>query len=153
MIIRVEGLEKIRFKCEADKVRMIPFMTEGLIDAAIYVESYAANFPFRKPTGALNRGYTYLVEKPNIIAMFSLVSGKNVNYWRFVEYGTGIYSELGEGRQTPWTYYVEAGRWKGFHRTKGQKAKRMLTNATKEHTREISEIVKSRIFKGLLYGT
>lgn len=35
-----------------------------------------------------------------------------VAYAVYVEYGTGIYAENGNGRQTPWSYYsVKLGRW------------------------------------------
>lgn len=46
--------------------------------------------------------------------------GTNVFYGKYVEYGTGIYAESGQGRQTPWVYYAPYGKYQGFHWTQGQ---------------------------------
>lgn len=40
------------------------------------------------------------------------VISANTEYAVYVEYGTGIYSSLGTGRQTPWVYpYKDGFRW------------------------------------------
>lgn len=36
-------------------------------------------------------------------------------YGRFLEYGTGIYNEWGNGRQTPWKYKDRHGKWHTTH--------------------------------------
>jgi hypothetical protein len=88
-----------------------------------------------------------IVENPTSIALFSAAY-----YWKYVEYGTGAYCLLGGGRSTPWEYFVEAGGWAGFHRTKGQKPKQMLTSAVKNNKKLLSAIVKNRILRGLING-
>ena len=45
-----------------------------------------------------------------------IVGTKNP-YAEYVEFGTGIYAENGQGRQTPWRYKDKDGNW---HTTKGQ---------------------------------
>lgn len=42
----------------------------------------------------------------------------DAEYAPYVEYGTGIYSSLGTGRQTPWCYTPDGGRT--FYWTQGQ---------------------------------
>ena len=42
----------------------------------------------------------------------------DTEYAPYVEYGTGIYSSLGVGRQTPWVYTPDGGRH--FYTTQGQ---------------------------------
>ena len=45
------------------------------------------------------------------------IIGTNVEYAPMVEYGSGIYAENGQGRQTPWKYQDKDGNW---HTTRGQ---------------------------------
>lgn len=47
-------------------------------------------------------------------------TGPTASYAPYVEYGTGIFAEGGNGRQTPWVYKDEEG---NFHRTVGMAAK------------------------------
>lgn len=70
------------------------------------------------------------------------IVGTNVKYAPFVEFGTGVYAKNGHGRQTPWTYYADAGRYHGFYRTKGQKPKLMFTNAFEKNKEKIYQIVE-----------
>lgn len=62
-------------------------------------------------TGNLKRSIRYRVvrtaEGPQLriyanATSFNSKSGSNVKYAEFVEYGTGIYNQHGDGRQTPW---------------------------------------------------
>jgi hypothetical protein len=147
MIIRILGMEKLAYKCEADKIKAVGFTSLGLVDAGRVAEGIAANFPFQRPTGQLSARYTYLQEEPLSVSLFN-----TADYWRFVEYGTGIHSMLGTGRSTPWIYYVPSGPWQGFHRTSGQTAKQMLNNSVKDNLEMISLIVRDRVMRGLMYG-
>lgn len=132
MKITVLGLNKIKFKCDADKVAAVGYMSLGLIDAGRVAESIASNFPFQKPTGSLSAAYTYTAESSDTLALYS-----SVFYWKYVEYGTGIYGTLSGGNKS----------WKG-----GQKPKFMLTNAVKENKKLLAQVVRNRILKGLIYG-
>lgn len=52
-------------------------------------------------------------------AGFTAVVRVTAHYAVYVEYGTGIYAQEGNGRQTPWTYYSDKlGR---FVTTRGQR--------------------------------
>lgn len=47
-------------------------------------------------------------------------------YYEFVEYGTGVYNEHGDGRQTPWKWQDRDGNW---HTTTGYQAKPFIRPA------------------------
>lgn len=55
--------------------------------------------------------------------------GSNEEYAPYVHNGTGIYAVNGDGRKTPWTYIVKAGKYKGGHYTLGQKPNPFLEYA------------------------
>lgn len=62
----------------------------------------------------------------------------NEPYGLFVELGTGIYADDGQGRKSPWAYQDKNGKW---HNTKGIKPKHFLRNAISEHMDEYKQIV------------
>lgn len=55
--------------------------------------------------------------------------GPEVEYGPYLEYGTGIYAEKGDGRKTPWVYKDPHGQW---HFTRGMKAQPYMRPATDE---------------------
>lgn len=65
-------------------------------------------------TGNLRNNITTQIEWNGNICIGTISC--DVEYGPYVEFGTGIYSTLGMGRQTPWVY--KDG--KGFHYTQGQ---------------------------------
>lgn len=50
----------------------------------------------------------------------------NEEYAPFVEFGTGVYSDNGHGRSTPWKFKDRHGKW---HTIVGQRPKKFLSNA------------------------
>lgn len=66
--------------------------------------------------------------------------GTNVEYAPYIEYGTGIYAENGDGRQTPWAFQDEKGEW---HITRGSRPYHYLKSAVTEHNDEYESIVKA----------
>ena len=67
------------------------------------------------------------------------VISADTEYSVFVEYGTGIYSSLGTGRQTPWVYTPDGGTH--FYWTQGQQPQPFM-NPAYENT-------KDKIFRDL----
>lgn len=55
--------------------------------------------------------------------------GSSLEHAPYVHQGTGIYAVDGTGRKMPWGYTVKAGKYKGFHWTRGQKPQPFLKNA------------------------
>ena len=47
----------------------------------------------------------------------------------YVHQGTGLYASDGNGRKTPWKYKAPAGKYKGWHTTKGQKPNPFMDRA------------------------
>lgn len=66
--------------------------------------------------------------------------GTNVEYGKYVEFGTGIHTE--GGRQTPWVYQDEKGNW---HRTSGQKPHPFIKPSAENHGEEYKEILKDSL--------
>lgn len=67
--------------------------------------------------------------------------GSNLEYAPYVHNGTGIYAKEGNGRKTPWGYTVKAGKYKGFHWTRGQKPQPFLENAKLTKKNEVEKIL------------
>lgn len=65
--------------------------------------------------------------------------GSNLDYYKWLELGTGIYASDGQGRQSPWMYYDENG---NAHWTRGIKPGHMLKKAATEHIEELKAIAE-----------
>lgn len=65
----------------------------------------------------------------------------SMEYAPYVHQGTGIYSKNGDGRKTPWTYYVPAGKYAGWHKTEGQKPQPFLEDAKNNNKDKINKIL------------
>lgn len=66
--------------------------------------------------------------------------GTNTEYAVYVEMGTGIYTS--GGRQTPWSWQDEDGKW---HRTRGMKARPFVKPAITEHIDQYTQIIKDTL--------
>ncbi len=62
-------------------------------------------------------------------------------YAPYVHQGTGIYAKDGNGRKTPWKYEAKAGKYKGWHITKGQKPQPFLEKAKLDNKDKIAKIL------------
>lgn len=62
-------------------------------------------------------------------------------YAPYVHQGTGIYAKDSNGRKTPWKYEALAGKYKGWHITKGQKPQPFLEKAKLDNKDNISKIL------------
>ena len=87
--------------------------------------------------GALKQSLTYAVD----LAKKAVTIGSNLLYSIWVELGTGIFAEKGNGRKTPWVWKDFNGKW---HFTRGMKAandgKGFLRPAVENHIDELREI-------------
>lgn len=66
--------------------------------------------------------------------------GTNSEYAAYVELGTGKYAE--GGRQDPWVYQDDEGRW---HHTHGQRAQPYLKPAVADHKRTYQNIIEDEL--------
>lgn len=135
--IKFEGLDKIIDKIEDfDDVRE---MTSAMQQACNIVES-AAKDKAPKDTGALRRSITSKVE-----ATGNSIEGivfTPLEYAPYVEYGTGIYSDNGNGRKTPWVYMDDKG---NYHYTRGQHPQPFLRPALQENKDKIINMIKGAL--------
>lgn len=87
--------------------------------------------------GALKQSLTFALD----LAQKTVTIGSNLFYSVYVELGTGIFAEKGNGRKTPWVWKDFNGKW---HFTRGMRAanegKGFLRPAVEEHIDELREI-------------
>lgn len=87
--------------------------------------------------GALKQSLTFALD----LAKKTVTIGSNLFYSVYVELGTGIFAEKGNGRKTPWVWKDFNGKW---HFTRGMRAanegKGFLRPAVEEHIDELREI-------------
>ncbi len=114
-------------------------LEEALNKACILVENDAK----RKcpvDTGQLRQSITHTINGATGIV------GTNVEYAPYVEYGTGIFAAAGNGRQDRWSYEDAEGNW---HSTIGQHPQPFLEPALAENEKEIIQLFKEQIRKGV----
>ena len=83
--------------------------------------------------GALKASLTYVVS----VAKKTVTIGSNLLYSIWVELGTGIFAEKGNGRKTPWVWMDFNGK---FHATRGMAPRPFLRPAVEDHIKELQEI-------------
>ena len=59
-------------------------------------------------TGNLKGSYHRQIDMSELVAYV----GTNVEYAPYVEFGTGIFAENGQGRKSAWAYQDDAGNWR-----------------------------------------
>ena len=100
----------------------------------IMAQGYATEY-CPKDTGNLSQSIDYGLIEDNM----EMQVGTNVEYAPYVELGTGIYAEEGNGRKTPWVYKDTEGKW---HKTSGMKAQPYLRPALEKHLSEYEDILR-----------
>lgn len=101
-------------------------------------EGYAKDLcdGFKEPTGNLRNSINHKVDASGK----AVYIGTNVEYAPYVELGTGIHYP--GGRQTPWVYKDEEGRW---HHTRGQKPHPYLKPAVTDHKQTYRNIIEDEM--------
>lgn len=111
---------------------------EALTKSALLVEADAKiNCPV--DTGLLRSSITH-----NVYNDYAEV-GTNFSYAPYVEHGTGLFAEAGNGRQTPWSYQDADGQW---HTTIGQQPQPFLRPALDANKQKIEQIFQDEIQSG-----
>lgn len=77
------------------------------------------------------------------------VSDNGAWYAEFLEYGTGIYNENGDGRTTPWRYKDREGNW---HTTQGMEADPFIRPSIAEHLGELEQGIEHTLGELKRYG-
>lgn len=87
-------------------------------------------------TGNLRNSISHKVDEKEKVVYI----GTNSEYGAYVELGTGKYYK--GGRQDPWVYQDEEGRW---HHTNGQRAQPYLKPAVADHKQTYNNIIKDEL--------
>ena len=116
-------------------------LIETLYAWGILAQGYATEYCPRH-TGNLAGSIDYGVVEDDLQVQI----GTNVLYGKYVEFGTGIYAEEGDGRKTPWVYQDDEGKW---HRTSGMHPQPFLRPAIEKHFLQYEDILKENLSQEL----
>jgi HK97 gp10 family phage protein len=131
MSISLKGLESVLGKI--DSLSDTAKVQESLGQACALVER-SAKQKAPKDNGDLRRSISSVVKDTEGIVFTPL------EYAPYVEFGTGLFAEGGNGRKNvPWRYKDDKGNW---HKTSGQKPQPFMRPALKENRNKIIRIVK-----------
>lgn len=133
--IKLEGLDEVLAKL--DKISSPQNIEKALGKACALVER-SAKQKAPKGDGELRRSITSQVEGLQGVVFTPL------EYAPYVEFGTGLFAEGGQGRtwDLPWSYQDEKGEW---HSSKGQHPSPFMRPALDENREEIKRIIKEGI--------
>lgn len=135
--IRLEGLEAV-FQL-IDGVTDPNKIQNALGTCCALVERSAKQLA-PKDNGELRRSISSKVEGLEGIVFTPL------EYAPYVEYGTGLFAEAGDGRKdVPWNYQDDQGNW---HSTSGQKPQPFMRPALDNNRAQIISILQGEITNG-----
>lgn len=138
MAVRIDGLEEVLDRL--DNVIDAEGLEAALGRACALVERSAKqNAP--KGTGELRRSITSKVENDGEGLVGKVFTP--LEYAPYVEYGTGLFAEGGNGRKdVPWNYRDDEGEW---HTTSGMKPRPYLRPALHENREQIIRLLREGI--------
>lgn len=134
--IEINGLEEV-----LDAIDDIKDMSqlEGALGRACALVERSAKQKAPKGTGELRRSITSKVSGTTGTVFTPL------EYAPYVEYGTGLFAEAGNGRKdVPWHYQDDEGNW---HTTSGMHPQPFMRPALEENRARILEILKEGLLK------
>jgi HK97 gp10 family phage protein len=112
---------------------------EKNIQKACAIVERAAKQNAPKGTGELRRSIASRVEADTEGNVVGLVFSP-LEYAPYVEYGTGLFAEAGNGRKdVPWNYQDDKGEW---HSTSGMKPRPFLRPALEDNRLEVISAIK-----------
>lgn len=138
MSVEFKGVDNIILKFE--KIANAENATKAMQKACLLVEG-AAKKKAPKDTGALRNSITSKVEVENSKIKGIVVTP--LEYAPYVEYGTGLFAEEGNGRKTPWAYEDE--KTGDLIYTRGQKPQPYLRPALYENREKINSLLKEGV--------
>ena len=136
MNVEVKGVDELIVKLNnmADESKI-----QQQLGLACALVERSAKMKAPKDTGALRRSITSKVDGLTGIVFTPL------EYAPYVEYGTGLFADNGNGRKdVPWNYQDDKGEW---HSTRGQKPQPFMRPALNENRTEIIRIIKEGLDK------
>ena len=138
MAARIDGLDEVIN--EFDEVIRATGL-ESAIGRACAIVERAAKQKAPKGTGELRRSIASKVEQEGSDIVGVVYTP--LEYAPYVEFGTGLFAEEGNGRKdVPWNYQDDKGEW---HSTSGMKPRPYLRPALHENREQIIKIIKEGI--------
>lgn len=117
------------------KKRLEEAFLKALERCGMQAEGYAKDL-VPVDTGNLRNSISHRVDEKEKVVYI----GTNSEYGAYVELGTGKHYK--GGRQDPWVYQDEDGRW---HHTNGQRAQPYLKPAVADHKQTYKNIIKDEL--------
>lgn len=135
MKITLEGLDEVLDAI--DGLVDTQKLERAMAQAALLVER-EAKMKAPRDNGDLARSITSKVETSGNVVEGTIFTP--LFYAPYVEYGTGLFAEDGNGRKdVPWCYQDDKGEW---HSTSGQKPQPFMRPAFDENREEILQILR-----------
>lgn len=136
MNIEFEGMDKVIAGLELNGAEI----ERALQKCCLYVETSAKrNAP--KDTGSLARSIESRVIEEDGKLIGEVFT--NESYAPYIEYGTGLFAENGDGRkEVPWNYQDDSGAW---HSTSGMAPQPYMRPALNENRTKILEKLKGAL--------
>ena len=135
MSVRIEGLEAVLAMIE--DVGNPEAYAAAMKKATLLVER-SAKQKVPKGTGELGRSITSDVEVD--VNEIRGVVYTPLEYAPYIEFGTGLFAEAGDGRKdVPWCYKDDEGNW---HSTSGQPPRPFMRPALNENREQIKRLLE-----------
>jgi HK97 gp10 family phage protein len=135
--IRIDGIDEVNEKLKG--LIDIQKLTASMGKACALVER-SAKQKAPKGTGELRRSITSKVELEGTNPIGVVFTP--LEYAPYVEFGTGLFAELGGRQDVPWSYQDDKGEW---HSTSGMKPHPYMRPALNENRENIKRILKEAI--------
>lgn len=139
--IEVSGVDKVLE--EIQDITKLRNAERAMEKVCALLERSAKQEAPKGDTGELRRSITSKVEKDS-----NSIEGivyTPLEYAPYVEYGTGLFAENGNGRKdVPWHYQDDEGNW---HTTYGQSPQPFMRPALNKNKNKIVEILREDIMK------
>lgn len=136
--IKIQGLDSLLDRIDdlADKQELT-----NAVEKSCEIIKNSAKKKAPKDTGALRRSITYEVESSSSEIVGTVFTP--LEYAPYVEYGTGLFAENGNGRKdVPWLYKDDKGK---THITSGQHPQPYMRPALEENKDKVIKRIKGAL--------
>jgi len=143
--VKMVGSAEAKAFMEVLRKQMPATLANAMGAAAVLVTNTAKQLA-PKDTGKLAVFIDYeMTENSDSQTVVKVGPTNNITYAKYVEHGTGIYAEEGNGRKTAWVYFSE--KLNRFVRTVGSRPQPFLYPALQKNLKKISTLLEVRMSK------
>jgi len=147
--VTIEGMDQL-----VEKMKQLGMVTADLKDDAVEAMSMVRNAARRHAPGSGPLSRNIIVkdqtEGKELQVGCGIFAEAAINYAVYVEYGTGVYAENGQGRNTPWVApIITSNDGLIFRWTQGMRPKPFMRPAWDEEKENVDKHLKGAIVKKL----